>query len=326
MEIAPAQQFVGPEEYQHCDKMFDLTNYENVFPAGFQVPYDRKFVHEIEGYRKTFEGVLFIDRVLTALGISKSKAYPPKNEAALRPLHQQICETNMSMHHKLSLFYYILLDFPAANDRSTPSETFAVESGVPLNYQIFMKGLWYMDRHDFPKALEHIAYPSLIPDFADDIITILVRHAQDNDYSLALSYFNTVQPILKTATALEYLFDAIAQTSVTEAILFSRTHPEHTREVLFRRLIAGVLSIDHSAETSSHLSDLAFYPFDNVEEAWFVEYLSTGDGHSLKRSKDVLLIRRIAADDFDEATKQRVGSQWASIIQGIKGGIDGQIG
>jgi hypothetical protein len=55
----------------------------------------------------------------------------------------------MSTHHKLSLFYYILLDFPPANDRSTPSESFASASGVPLNYQIFMRGLWCMDRHEF---------------------------------------------------------------------------------------------------------------------------------------------------------------------------------
>lgn len=55
----------------------------------------------------------------------------------------------MSTHHKLSLFYYILLDFDVANERSSVSEGFSNASSIPTNYQIFMKGLWHMDRQDF---------------------------------------------------------------------------------------------------------------------------------------------------------------------------------
>jgi hypothetical protein len=53
--------------------MFDIGDFHSVFPATLQAPYDRKLVHEIESLRKTSDGVLFIDRVLTALGISKSE-------------------------------------------------------------------------------------------------------------------------------------------------------------------------------------------------------------------------------------------------------------
>ena len=54
----------------------------------------------------------------------------------------------MSLHHKFSLLYYLLLDF---NDEqgASASETFAALSGMPANYQLFMKGLWYMDRRDY---------------------------------------------------------------------------------------------------------------------------------------------------------------------------------
>jgi hypothetical protein len=166
----------------------------------------------------------------------------------------------------------------------------------------------------------------LIPDFADDIIITLVRHASANDYSLALAYYNSVQPILKTSAALESLFDAMAHTSVSEALLFSRTRPEHTREVLFQRLIGAVLSNKNTDEAPDRMSELAFSPFDATEESWFVDYLSNGDGQNLKKAKDLLLIRKIASDQFGEATKQRVGGQWAAVLQGIKGGIDGQIG
>ena len=54
----------------------------------------------------------------------------------------------MSMHHKQSLLYYILLDFDVTGSQSA-SEGFASESGMPNNYQVFMKGLWYLDRQDY---------------------------------------------------------------------------------------------------------------------------------------------------------------------------------
>lgn len=49
------------------------------------------------------------------------------------------------MHHKLSLLYYVLLDFDIVDGQASLSETFASASGMPQKYEIFMKGLWYMD-------------------------------------------------------------------------------------------------------------------------------------------------------------------------------------
>ncbi|CAM1508962.1 Fc.00g027010.m01.CDS01 [Cosmosporella sp. VM-42] len=302
--------------------MFDYTNLHDVFEAGVPNPYDRKLQHDIDTCRKSFDGVLFIDRVLRAVGITKAKVYLLKTDNALKQLHQQVCEARMSMHHKLSLFYYILLDFDLAMGKPV-SETFVDVSGMPKKYQIFMKGLWYMDRQEFPQALEYITHPSLIPDFADDIITILVRRASDNDYSLALSYFHAVQPILKTSAALELLFDAIAGTNVTEALFYSRTHPLHTRELLFQRLIASVLAGERGEDFSSRASELAFLPLESTEEAWFEEYLTNGDGKSYKKAQDTLLIRRIACDRYSEVSNLRNAGQWAGVLEGIKGGIQG---
>ena len=80
---------------------------------------------------------------------SIAKAYPPKTDAALRQLHQQICESSMSLHHKYSLFYYILLDFDQEpTQRALASDEFAAKFGMPVNYQLFMKGLWYLDRKE----------------------------------------------------------------------------------------------------------------------------------------------------------------------------------
>ncbi|TFB06529.1 Protein ELYS [Trichoderma ghanense] len=300
--------------------MLEFTDFQKVFPPGAQFPYDRKRIHEIEARRKELGGQLFIDRVLKALGITKNKVYPPKSENGVRQLHQQICESSMSMHHKLSLLYYILLDYDTVDGQASISETFASTSSMPQNYEIFMKGLWYMDGLEFSTALEYVAHPSLISDFADDIIIALVEHAADGDYDLALSYFHTVQPVLKTSRALELIFGAIAQTTVTEALLYSRTYPEHTREQLFRQMVAETLG-----SKSDQADELAFLPFDSTEEAWFEEYLSTGEGRNLKKAKDTLLVRKIASDRFGEIRTQRTSSQWGPVLEGIKMGIEGQL-
>ena len=84
--------------------------------------------------------------MLTAIA---AKIYPAKTENALRTLHQHVCDASMTMHHRLSIFYYVLLDFDAAHGKPNLSEHFTSVSGVPLKYQIFMKGLWLLDRHQF---------------------------------------------------------------------------------------------------------------------------------------------------------------------------------
>ncbi|KAL6363980.1 hypothetical protein LRP88_03412 [Fusarium phalaenopsidis] len=302
--------------------MFDYANIHHVFSSEATNPYDRKAQSDIEACRKSFDGALFIDRVLRAVGITKAKIYPPKTDNALKQLHQQICEANMSMHHKYSIFYYILLDFDQTSEHESVSEAFVEASGMPKKYEIFMKGLWYLDRHDFSRALEYISHPSLIPDFADDIITVLVRRASEKDFSIALSYFYAVQPILKTSAALELLFDAMAQTNVSEALFYSRTHPPHTRELLFRKLVGAVL--DYQGEDyADRAAELAFLPFDAAEEGWFEEYLLRGDGKTHKKAKDTLLIRKIACDQFSDVSKVRQGGHWSGILEGIKGGISG---
>lgn len=59
--------------------MFDYTNFDHVFGAE-QFPYDRKSVQEIDTYRKSLDGALFIDRVLKALGLTKCMLPPNRFE------------------------------------------------------------------------------------------------------------------------------------------------------------------------------------------------------------------------------------------------------
>jgi len=53
--------------------MLDFTQFQAAFPVDGPKPYDHSGVKEIETFRKTFDGVLFIDRVLRALGITEGE-------------------------------------------------------------------------------------------------------------------------------------------------------------------------------------------------------------------------------------------------------------
>lgn len=150
----------------------DFTHYEQVFQPDLESPYAPDLVREIESYRKGFGGVLFVDKVLSALGVTKgkrvlsilnsigkfsnivctpAKSYPPRGDNALRELHQKVCQSKSAAQQKLSVLYYLLLDFDdILGVRSRLAEEFAEKSGVPGKYQIFMKGLWHMDRQQFP--------------------------------------------------------------------------------------------------------------------------------------------------------------------------------
>jgi hypothetical protein len=167
------------------------------------------------------------------------------------------------------------------------------------------------------QALEYIAHPSLIPDFADDIIVALVRHAPENDYRLPLAYFHTVQPIFKTSHALEFLFDAMARTSAADALCYSRTHPGHLRQLLFHRLVASALR-PQSGDDVRH-RELVALPLDADEDAWLEEHILHGEGRKLKGSRDVLLRRYIWTSRFAEASKMKgVSEEWEPTVASLR--------
>ncbi|KAK3321618.1 nuclear pore complex assembly-domain-containing protein [Apodospora peruviana] len=274
--------------------MLDFTQFNAAFPTDGPKPYDQNGVRSIETFRKGFGGVLFIDRVLKALDIGEGKAYPPKGDHGLRSLHRQIYESRVSSHHKLSVLYYLLLDYDGIRGtRSQLAEALAEESCLPQKYQILMRGLWHMDRKEFKFALEHLAHPSLPSEFADEIVVTLVRHADADahDYSLALAYYHATQPVFKTSEALELLFGAYAQTNITEALSFSRSYPEHTRQQLFEKLVLSV--VDDPLAAGPRGKELASLPLTGAEEKWFQDLLTTGEGKKSKNAKLVARMRQI---------------------------------
>jgi len=78
-----------------------------------------------------------------------SKYYPPKSNSSLRNLHKTIVESAGADHHKISVLYYLLLEFDFPTGRRDYSTAFEQRSFLPQKYQIYMKGLWHMDRREY---------------------------------------------------------------------------------------------------------------------------------------------------------------------------------
>ena len=75
--------------------------------------------------------------------ILASKLYPPRSNQDLRNLYQRIVTSTSPDHHKQSLVYYILKDLPSQPQSSVD---YAKNSYIPNKYQVFIDGIWYLDR------------------------------------------------------------------------------------------------------------------------------------------------------------------------------------
>ncbi|KAI3339461.1 nuclear pore complex assembly-domain-containing protein [Ustulina deusta] len=288
-------------------------------------PYNRTIILSIESCRRSFDGALFIDRVLTALNLGKAVShYPPKTREDFRQWHQHVCDAgnNLAYYHRLSIIYYLLLDIGGRGGGADRAEHFVNSTSMPHRYQIFMKGLWLMDTRSFERALEYLTHPSLISDFADDIITVLVRHAKDGDYTLPLAYYHTVQPSIQSSSALQTLFDAIARSSVMAGFEFSRSHADFMRRQLFQRLVLVVLDSSRGEEAAERAFELTSLPLDADEEQWFKECLESGEAKRLKTAKDTLLMRRIVTGHSVGAGEK---GTWATVLEGVKTGSGSRV-
>ncbi|KAI1385992.1 nuclear pore complex assembly-domain-containing protein [Hypoxylon trugodes] len=302
--------------------MLQPSEFDRFFGTLNPFPYDRPAIQQVEASRRSLEGSLFIDRVLKALNLSRTTShYPPKNKEALRQLYIQICESrSATIHHKISVVFYLLLDIDARND-TQQAESFAQRASMPNKYRIFMKGLWEMDAQHFDVALQYLTHPSLEPDFVDDIITVLIRHAKNGDYTLPLAYYHSVQPIIQSSTALELLFGALAKSSVIDAFQFTRSHSDIMRHQLFQRLVLSVLESPRNDESAERARDLTSLPFDAEEEEWFKECLESGEGKRLATAKDTLLMRKIATGHVGSGGE---AGTWAVVLEGFKTGSGGR--
>ncbi|PVH87996.1 hypothetical protein DL98DRAFT_648887 [Cadophora sp. DSE1049] len=311
--------------------MFSFQSFAEVFAFDPECSYDENTVSTIEANRKELEG-LFIDRVMKAMNITRPpKYYPPKSNNALRTLYKTIIDTTSSDHHKISVLYYLLLTFDFPTGKREYSTALEQSTFLPQKYQIYMKGLWHMDRKEFDLAIQYLTHPSLIPTFADEILEVLVRKSRE-DLTLALAYYHTAQPTLTSRSAIECLFSAIARTSVTEAFYFARGQPQYAQRHMFEMLISVVLHNSPKETVADRSVELVNLPLSAEEDEWLEDYLIRGDGRTLKRSKDTLMMRKIATGNFTESVwmkgsnhRAMGGLDWSSLSEGIKSGLGNRL-
>lgn len=176
--------------------------------------------------------------------------------------------------------------------------------------------------------MQYLTHPSLRPEYQEDIFETLVRQCQNDDLTLALAYYHTVQPTIKSPRVVESLFSALARTSVVEAFYFSRVQADVTRRRMFEMLVTMAIHGPRGEKLAARGSELVNLPFTQEEESWFEQYLTQGEGSKLKGAKDTLLMRRIGTGKFTEALaldfgggKMSGGLSWELMQDGLQDGL-----
>jgi Nuclear pore complex assembly len=154
-----------------------------------------------------------------------------------------------------------------------------------------VSGLWELDHCQFSRALEHLTDPSLTPTYADDILLILLQHPKC-DKSLAMAYYITVRPPLRSEQVLDNFFALVVKTNVIEAYNFAKQNPSHRR--LLEKLVVSIHEEEASEARAERALQLIGLPFTAEEEAWFEDCLLHGAAAKLPGAKDSVLMRRLA--------------------------------
>ncbi|KKK20216.1 hypothetical protein AOCH_005761, partial [Aspergillus ochraceoroseus] len=274
-------------------KMAPWEEFDSIFYFNKNFTYDGKIIEQILSNRRALENKLFADRLLGLLGVQAvTKLYPPRSNADLRTLVGHIVSSELDIHHKQSLIYYILKDCRAPSDAATQ---FSRRCHLPEKYRLFIEGLWNLDRLEFRRAIEYLTEPSIIPTFPDEILYALtLSHLPRHDDSLVMAYYLTVTPPLASEKSQRAFMETLCRSSITEAFYFTRKHHEALRQMYLTQLIEFVHRTDAGQIRSKRAMELIGLPFDDQEEEWFENCLLRGSAKTLHGAKDTVLMRRLA--------------------------------
>ncbi|KAJ5153074.1 uncharacterized protein N7482_009552 [Penicillium canariense] len=279
--------------------MAQWEDFNHIFSFNKKYSYDAKVVDQILSNRKALGNQLFADRLLGLAGIKGvTKVYPPKTNADLRSLIEHIVSSELDIHHKQALIYYILKDCRSAPDTASQ---FAQECHLPEKYRLFIEGLWNMDRLEFRRAIEFLAEPSLIPTFPDEILFALtLSQLPKHDDSLAIAYYLTAAPPLATKKVQQAFFETLCRSNVTEAFYFTRKYDDHQRRSYLEQLVEFVHKTPAGQTRSKRAMELVGLPLSEDEEGWFEDALLRGGASSFPGAKDTVMMRRLATGQMDE--------------------------
>jgi hypothetical protein len=248
-----------------------MATFATIFQSKPDYSPDAKHADTVQKHRKELGGTLFFDRMWQQLSLGKAgRSYPPKSNAELKDIWKKILEANVSDEQKLGLQYYLIRDCR----NNSLEKLFLQKTYLPEKYQILVTGLWELDHIQFSRSLEYLTDPTLLPPtFADDILSVLLRHPKC-DQSQAMAYYLTVRPPLQDESTLNAYFDLLSQTNVTAAYNFALGHSQH--EALFESLVSSIQSRPPGETRAAAAIQLLGLPLTDEETLWLEDLALDG--------------------------------------------------
>ncbi|KAH8703240.1 nuclear pore complex assembly-domain-containing protein [Talaromyces proteolyticus] len=279
--------------------MASWESFEFTFQFEPNYAHDKKTLDRITANRRSLQNQLFIDRLLKLMGVkSVQEAYPPKTNHALRDLYEKVLASSFPDHQKQAVIYYLLRDCRGSNEALIQLTR---ECHLPEKYQLFIDGLWHLDRLEFRRALEYLTEPSLIPTFPDEILSVLTQqNLPKHDDSLAIAYYLTVSPPLASEKVQQSYFETLCRANITESFYFARKYDHDRRRQFLEQLVVFVHKTPAGQLRGSRAMELINLPFDELEESWFEECLLNGRAAALSGAKDTVLMRRLASGKMQD--------------------------
>jgi hypothetical protein len=97
---------------------------------------------------------------------------------------------------------------------------------------------------------------------------------------------------------------------------------------MFEMLISLVLNNSSHDTVADRSMELVNLPFTAEEEGWFEDYLSNGEGRTIRKASDTLVIRKIGTGRFTESlaveglnVRAIGGLDWNTLSDGVQDGL-----
>ncbi|KAK4056920.1 hypothetical protein OIO90_002170 [Microbotryomycetes sp. JL221] len=227
---------------------------------------------------------LFIDELLSLVGIEGSSVYPPPSANALNQLLFKLLTSSSSLQAHCIIFYLVLADTLIGRKASSSTGTaqfgaaFARDFLLPTGFVRGIEGFFALDTGNFHKAIQALTDPHLTPDFVHKTFDLL-GHSQlvnDNDRSsLVLSFWRlsgvAIDSVDEADVVVKALCDPGRKFGVTEAWQLQRKWHRDDNERA--RLVSTVLKACFGDNRSQkpvphHLKTLLAQPFTQEEDEW----------------------------------------------------------
>ncbi|KAG4304570.1 hypothetical protein PORY_001963, partial [Pneumocystis oryctolagi] len=260
-------------------------------------PYNIQLLNTIKNFRKTYDGKLFFDLLLTEIaGISNSeKLYPPKTFSDLKKLYFAIENSESDELKKNCYHYYILKDW-------NMGEKFSDDVFIPIVYRKLMDSYWYLDRMMFEDAFNSLCTPNLIPNFPEKILNAFYFLSGERGPHMTVTYASLMSLPLDTDDKLDLYMSALIKVDVPSAYSFLKSCL-NSKLKFFEKII------EHCLFTPQCMKWILELPFTKEEEKLLINYLKKTSHES---SKDMLFIYLISKGKRIEAIElsKSIGSDF----------------